>query len=276
MSPHKDRGFRPTVSFIVPVCSQARLTTKCFASIRAAVKVPYEIVWVDNGSATHEIRQVRHQATRPRMHTKLLKFDQNIGFVKATNAGIKEAEGEFVILLNNDTEVGWKLATRLIKPLMMDRKIGATGPVTDSSIGWQGIVNLNRRWNLKFPKFRSTTDTIRYSKEIREIHTGKGLEVGGRKLPLSFFCCCMRRSLFKEIGLLDEDFGIGLGDDDDMALRMAAYGYKQYLVLDAFCKHLHRTTFNELNLEVSSLRRHSIAVLKRKFKQGVYENKKEK
>jgi GT2 family glycosyltransferase len=261
---HKD-GFVPTVSFVIPVYNQARMTVSCFASIRASISCPYEIIWIDNGSNEVEFGTIKVQATRPRVHTKLVRFEKNIGFVKATNAGIREAEGEYVILLNNDTEVGFKLATRLIYPLTQDKTVGATGPVTDSSIGWQGIRNINRRWSLSYPSYDGNIKE--YSRVIREAYPGKCIPVGGRKLPLSFFCCCMRRSLFDEIGYLDEDFGIGLGDDDDMAMRMAAFGYKQMLVLDAFCRHHHRTTFTSLKLGVDSLRRHAIRVLKKKSKE---------
>ena len=261
--PHKDK-FIPVVSFIVPVINQAALTIKCFSSIRKNIKTPYEIVWVDNGSCEGEFNQIKFQATKPRVHTKLVRFEENTGFVKATNAGIKEAEGKYIILLNNDTEVGWKLATRLISPLEKDLSISATGPITDSRIGWQGIMNINRRWNLEYSSFDG--DTKKYSIEVFKKYGGQCIQVGGRKLPLSFFCCCMRRSLFSEIGVLDESFGVGLGDDDDMAMRMDVYGYKQLLVLGAFCRHHHRTTFKHLHLEVDSLRRNAINVLKNNSK----------
>jgi GT2 family glycosyltransferase len=263
MSPHKD-GFKPVISIILPVFNQAAMTTKCFASIRANIKVPYEVVWVDNGSSPGEFAAIKRQAVKPRVHTKLISFPDNIGFIKATNAGIREAEGKYVLLLNNDTEVGWQLAKRLIRPMEVDPKVAATGPVTDSNIAWQGIVNLNRRWDLKLPVFKKNTHE--YSKMMHQKYGAKCIEVGGRKLPLSFFCCCMRRSLFKDIGYLDEAFGIGLADDDDMAIRMAIKKYKQMLVLGAFCRHHHRTTFRALKLELDSIRRHNIGVLKRNIK----------
>ena len=82
--PHKD-GYKPVVSIVIPVHNQAALTAQCFRSIRAKTRTPYEIIWVDNGSSSENFEIIRRQATRPRMHTKLVRFSQNMGFVKATN-----------------------------------------------------------------------------------------------------------------------------------------------------------------------------------------------
>ncbi|KKL10426.1 hypothetical protein LCGC14_2555930, partial [marine sediment metagenome] len=98
--PHKD-GFKPVLSIVIPTWNQAAMTAQCFASIRAHTKTAYEIIWIDNGSKPDEFSVMRSQATRPRVHTKLIKYQENVGFIKATNAGIREAEGEFIILLNN-------------------------------------------------------------------------------------------------------------------------------------------------------------------------------
>jgi len=195
------------------------------------------------------------------MRAKLVKFSHNMGFVKATNAGIKEAVGKYIILLNNDTKVGWTMVKKLIKPFASDPKIGAVGPVTNSLIGWQGVANLNRRFKFNYPSIVKDYDKI-----IERKFKGRFIEVGGRKAPLSFFCCCIKKEVFDRIGLLDENFGIGLGDDDDFALRMAYAGFKQVLALDAYCMHLHRTTFNALNVNIDAIRRRNIRILKRNEK----------
>lgn len=246
------------VSFVIPTYNLPDKTVKCFSSIRANTKTPYEIMWVDNGSTDSNFKVMKRAATRPRMHTKLIKFKHNKGFVKATNAGIMESKGKYIILLNNDTEIGWMLAAKLIRPLVKAADVFASGPVTDSMIGWQGVPNLNRRWNdLAYPNVDSDFDKV-----IAKKHGGKCIEVGGRKLPLSFFCCCIKRETFDKIGLLDEAFGVGLGDDDDFAIRMAYNGMKQMLVLGAYCAHSHRTTFHALNLPVDSIRRKNTRILK--------------
>lgn len=255
-----DDVVKPIVSIVVPVHNQCEKTVKCFAAIRANIKIPYELIWVDNASNEDEYNIIRKQATRPRVHCKLVRNAANVGFVKAVNQGIAEAKAPYILLLNNDTEVGWKLAEKLIVPLATDPTVGATGPVTNSEVGWQGIVNINRRWDIHLPKF--TEGKIpEYSRELEKIAGSKCIDVG--KLPLSFFCCMLRRSTFKHLGVLDPLFGIGLGDDDDYSMRLRAHGFRQVLVLGAFCLHHHRTTFNALHLNVDSLRRHSVKVLKK-------------
>jgi GT2 family glycosyltransferase len=265
---------KPVVSIIIPVVDQAAMTVKCFQSIRANTKLPYEIIWIDNCSRPESFGVIRRQATRPRVRCKVIKNNYNVGFVKATNQGIKESKSEYIILLNNDTEVFWKWATKLIKPLMNDPTIGAVGPVTQSRIAWQQAEHLNQRWKkLGVPKFNESIK-LKYHEKLTAKFAGKYINVG--KLPLSFFCVAMRRSVFEEIGYLCEEFSIGLGDDDEFCMRLRANGYKNVLSLETFVYHAHRTTFTALNLGVDSLRRHNIKILRRKEKELARKAKKAK
>lgn len=262
--PHKD-GFKPVLSIVVPVYNQGNMTANCFSNIRHYTKVPYEIVWVDNGSKDEDFKIVHRAATKPKMHTKLVKLGTNTGFVKATNQGILNSEGDYVILLNNDCFVypGWD--EKLIHPLKTDETVGAVGPVTQSRIAWQEVHNLNTRWKLGLPTFSGKEqDCEKFAKTLETSFNGKYIDIG--KLPLAFFCVAMKRSLFDHIGLLDEDFGIGLGDDDEFSFRIKANGYKLMLSLGTFIYHKHRTTFKALSIGVDSLRRRNVKILKEKKK----------
>jgi len=266
---HRD-GYKPKVSIIIPVHNESAKTVRCLASIRANTKLPYEIVWVDNNSNDDNFGLIRRQATRPNVHTKLIKLKQNVGFVKATNIGIKEAESssKYIILLNNDTEVSRYWATKLVTPLRKDATVGAVGPITQSSISWQEATNLNRRWDLKIPKFTkggdNTKNIHKYNEIISRKFKDKYMDIGA--LPLSFFCVALRKETFDQIGLLDEDFGIGLGDDDEYCFRLRAHNLTLVLSLETFVYHHHRTTFKALKLPVDSIRRKNIRVLREKKK----------
>lgn len=60
---------------------------------------------------------------------------------------------------------------------------------------------------------------------------------------LAFFCTMFRSSVWQEIGLLNEVFGIGFGDDDDYCERIHNAGYDLALVQDLIIPHDHRSTF---------------------------------
>jgi GT2 family glycosyltransferase len=261
----EEKKYKPILSIVVPVLNEATKTVRCFKSIRANTKTPYELIWVDNGSQSDQYRIIRYQATRPKIHCKLIRNKNNKGFIKATNQGIREAVGKYIVLLNNDTEVTWEWDKELLRPFKADSKVGAVGPITNSLIGWPGWANVERRWNLGLPPYRD--DHNSYAGLLKGKFSYKYKEVGGRKLPLPFFCTCIPKKIFDKIGLLDEAFGIGIGDDDDYAMRMSVYGYKQMLALGCFVLHHHRTSFNSLKLEVDSIRRNSLKVLRRKAKE---------
>lgn len=258
---YKD-GFKPEISIVIPVYNQAAKTVACMASIRASTTTPYEIIWVDNNSDDKNYTIIRKQATRPRVHCKLVRNPTNMGFIKATNLGIKESEGPIIILLNNDTEVfpGWE--KRLIRPLQRDLKAGACGPVTQSKIAWQEAANLNRRWDLGLPPYDKNNG--KYADILAKKFGDKYVDIGA--LPLSFFCCAIPRRIFNELGLLDENFSIGLGDDDEFCMRMRYAGYRLFLSVGVFVYHAHRTTFKELRLGLDSIRRHNVKVLRNKEK----------
>lgn len=252
---------------VIVALNQATKTIKCFQSIRANCPLSHEIIWVDNGSKADEFALTKRAATRPRMRTKLIKFRNNGGFVKGVNSAIPEIhkESKYVILLNNDCEVGHRTFSKLIKPLIHDPKIGATSCITQSRISWQEAKNLNRRWpDLKVPEFKGNISD--HTKKLEKQFDGKAIDVGA--LNLSFFCVAFRKEVFvNELHGLEEDFGLGLGDDDFACHKLRHIGYRLYLVLDAFVYHHHRTTFNALRLDVSSIQHRNFKTLKRKVKE---------
>ena len=270
---HTD-GHKPVISIIVPVHNESEKTIRCFTSIRTYTPIPHEIIWVDNGSSSAHVDPIKRQATQPGMHTKLIKLNSNVGFVKATNIGLKNIEDScsYVILLNNDTEVTEEWAEKLIAPLMQDPAVGAVGPITQSEIAWQEATSLNRRWRLNLPCFsRNRLDRIgstsirNYGISLAAKFRSKYVNVGD--LSLSFFCAAMRKTTVDQVGLLDEDFGYGLGDDDEYCYRLRTNGFKQLLSLGTFVYHRHRTTFTALRLPIDQIRRTNMQTLRRKTQQ---------
>jgi FkbM family methyltransferase len=113
-------------------------------------------------------------------------FDEAIGYTRATNAGIKIAKGEYTILLNNDTELLPQSQNHWLNMLV--------APFTDSTVGMTGPLMLHDDY--------SDADV------------------------LIFFCVMIKTEMFSKIGILDEIYSPGGGEDIDFSIRMKNAGYK--------------------------------------------------
>lgn len=189
----------------------APLALACLQSIRAYTE-GYRIIFVDNGSPRFDL-----MAEELERHPHLLiRNTVNLGFVRASNLGLMSATAPYVVLMNNDTEAvdGWLEALR--SPLK-DPDVGISGPLTTTPNSWQG----------KAPE-------------------GEGFRILPPGHMLAFFCTMFRREVFDRVGLLDESYGVGLGDDDDFCRRAEAAGFSLALVHSLRIPHHHRSTFRAL------------------------------
>ena len=106
-----------TTSIVIVTRDQLAYTRLCVASIARCTPEPYELVFVDNGSADGTVEWGRGIADcrlpiadcRTAAGATVIENPENRGFPAAANQGIQAASGEQVLLLNNDTIVtpGW-------------------------------------------------------------------------------------------------------------------------------------------------------------------------
>jgi GT2 family glycosyltransferase len=249
----------PVLSIVVPVVDQAGLTVQCFYSVRKNTTLPFELIWVDNGSCKNDFTIIERQARLPDTNCRVIVNKENMGFIKGVNQGIREARGQYIVILNNDTEVtpGWDV--QLIKPLMHFSDVGAVGPITFKS-AWQTPEGIST--NLKIHLHKDGLSMPHFLQQIKPL---RNEYVDVTHMTLSFFCVAMRREIFDKIGVLCEELSIGLGDDDEYCMRMRKYGYRLLLSLGTFVHHVHRATFNSLKLGEDSLRRYNLKIIRKKY-----------
>src|SRR3972149_1728968 len=91
---------RPVVSILIVTFNKAEYTFQCLETVKAYSDVPYELIIVDNGSAdgTKSLLERIENAT-------VIRNSGNAGFLRACNQGAQTARGEFILFLNNDTQV---------------------------------------------------------------------------------------------------------------------------------------------------------------------------
>lgn len=96
---------RPRVTVSLVTFNGLRWLPGCFASLREQTLPPLEVLVVDNASTDGTQTWLREEAERDE-RVRLFESDQNLGFAKAHNRNIFEAQGDFICLLNQDVELG--------------------------------------------------------------------------------------------------------------------------------------------------------------------------
>lgn len=112
----------PDISIIIINFNTYRLTCKCIESIYALTKdIKFEIILVDNAST--ECLPQLFKDKYPLIN--LIVSKTNIGFSKGNNLGIEYSNGEYILLLNSDTELKNNAVKIVYDVLKRDQKIGA-------------------------------------------------------------------------------------------------------------------------------------------------------
>ncbi len=177
-------------SIIIPTYNHCDdLLKPCIESIKQYSDLEtLEVIVVANGCTDN----TKEYVTSLGSWAKLIWSDEALGYTKATNLGIKQALGEYIVLLNNDTELLKQDQNRWLDQLV--------APFNDSAVGLTGPLQLYDPYAAHY--------------------------------ALIFFCVMIKRELFDEIGLLDEIFSPGGGEDIDFSIRAVQAGYKAICVCD--------------------------------------------
>lgn len=114
----------PDLSIVIPSHRRADLLRSCLASVTRHAPAETEIIVVDDGSSDGAVTR----AAREFPSVWVLRLPRRRGFCAAANAGIRQARGRIVELLNDDTEVlpGWVDAAL---PCFRDATVGAVAPL---------------------------------------------------------------------------------------------------------------------------------------------------
>lgn len=89
------------ISIIIVNWNGKKWLKKCFDSLMSQTYKNFEIIFVDNASADDSISYVKKNYKNSRI--KIIKSNKNLGFAGGNNLGIKAANGEYILLINNDT-----------------------------------------------------------------------------------------------------------------------------------------------------------------------------
>lgn len=227
---------RTKVSIILVTYNQLDMTKFCVDSIRRNIPYgTYEIIIVDNNSTDGTQDWLRGQDD-----VKYLLNGDNKGFPAACNQGAKMAgKGNDIFLLNNDTIVMKNSIYTLRMALYEEDRIGAVGSCSNYVSKNQQIAE----------HFNQLEDYEEYAK-THNIYTPSCHE---KRLSLVGFALMVRRDAWEEVDGLDEIYGLGNFEDDDISLKLLVNDYKILFCPDSFIFHFGSQSFGKSKEKYNSL-----------------------
>jgi GT2 family glycosyltransferase len=241
------------VSIIIPCCNEAAYTRLCVESVLRHTRAPYELILVDNGSTDDTPALLDSIRTREGpARVSVIRNETNRGFPAACNQALADAHGQHVVLLNNDTVVTPNWLEGLLAGLTQaGPDVGLVGATTNYAPEPQNV-----KADYAFPHGLAA-----FAEKRRNQFAGQF-----RTVPkLSGFCLLLRRHVLNRIGTLDERFGVGFFDDDDLCLRARQAGFKLAVALDVYIHHFGSRTFQNLKVDTKQLLQTNLAKFQQKW-----------
>jgi GT2 family glycosyltransferase len=203
----------PRVSIVIPVHGKLAYTLACLRSLtRYETQAPFEVIVVDDASPDDSAAALAQIAG-----VRLLRNASNLGFIGSCNAGAAAAKGEFLLFLNNDTQVS---------PDWLDALLRCFVERTDCGIAGSRLVypdgRLQEAGSLVFADGTCWTTGRFESRDALAFRYRRETDyVSGASLMI-------RRELFQRLGGFDTRYAPAYYEDTDLAFAVRRIGLRVY------------------------------------------------
>ena len=220
------------VSIVVPVWNGRVLVERLLKSLRAQTQPAFEILIVDNGSEDGS------PDAAERLGASVIRMGSNTGFARAVNRGIQECTTEWLAIVNSDVELAPDWLERMMEAARLAGAWFATGKILSAPNHGRidGTYDALCRGGCAWRVGQDRADGPEFSIP-RDIWSAPGT------------AGLFRTELFRQIGLLDENFESYL-EDVEFGLRCARLNYKGRYVPGAVAYHQGSATLGKWHPEI--------------------------
>ncbi|MDH3735652.1 MAG: glycosyltransferase family 2 protein [Nitrosopumilus sp.] len=218
----------PLVSIIIVNYNGKKFLDDCFDTLQKITYSNFEIILIDNNSTDNSIEFIKNRYPS----TIIIKLEKNYGFAYPNNVGAKNAKGDFLLFLNNDTKVHPDFISEMVDVLKKDSKIAICQSMLlkpDGGIDSSG-------------DFVDHLGGVYSSKEqihdIREILSARGASM------------MIRKEIFNKLKGFDEKFFVSF-EDVDLGWRAWIFGYKVVVIPNSIVYHVGAQTTKKMGNELS-------------------------
>ncbi len=221
----------PKVSLIIPTRDNVSLLKNCLESIeRLTTYGNYEIIIMDNDSA--DPATLEYLDSTPH---RVIPFREPFNYSRINNVGVSMAEGEYMLLLNDDTEITSGEWLEAMLEHAQRPEVGAVGAklvYPDGRIQHAGVLTgVGGTWGLGV-----ATHAHQFYPSTSPGYLGTITKVTNYS-AVTAACMLLRKSVFEEVGGFDEDNLRVAFNDVDLCLRIRERGYS--IIYTPYAKLLH-------------------------------------
>jgi GT2 family glycosyltransferase len=207
---YKNRVESPSVSILVPVFNEFSYTLRCLYSMAiSGDETPFEVIVADDGS-TDETNNVFCNLSG----IQYIKNHENLGFLRSCNNASKEARGEFIFFLNNDTAVLPNFLDALVSTIRSEPLAGCVGSKLlypngllqeAGGVIWsEGAANVGKFDDAEKPEYSY----------LREVDYISGAAI------------LVRKKTWHSVGGFDDAYAPAYCEDSDFCLNLRRLGLK--------------------------------------------------
>lgn len=209
---------------VIPVWNNLDITKDCINSIRAHTGYPYRIVIVDNASDAPTQQYLDSLEKKDSSKFMIIHNEENKGFVKAVNQGMRFSNASYMCVMNNDTIVtdGW--LEELINILSNNDNVGLVNPSSNTSCQFPGKLDIDT-YARTLKRFKGT---------YQELYTCRA------------FAMVVKRKVIEKIGYLNDIYGMGYFDDTDYSKRSQQLGYLTVRAKASYVYHKESQSFSKV------------------------------
>ncbi len=211
----KRERIKGLVSVIIVNWNGKHFLEACLTTLFAQTYKNFEVIFVDNASKDGSVEYVKTNYPE----VKIIENEKNYGFAKGNRIGLGACRGEYIFLLNNDTELHPEVIEKLVSAIQPNNVAGACGKILSLTNKEKCIFTL--------PKIHHLTGQAIWINEYSHMRPVDYLS--GNSMMI-------KQSVIDQIGFLDETY-FAYFEETDLCARMIRAGYNLMYVPDVYVWH---------------------------------------